>query len=386
MNLDQLLDTTLLNQHIHAGLINVQRHPTLPLRILNYSHLAQYEPHWGDGTIDYCRGLIVDDEENIVARPFKKFHNLGTAMIPETWEENLPEGQPLITKKYDGSLGIYYEYDGQFGIATRGSFTSPQANWATKWIHLHTRGQGLQAVYHDLSIMTPLFEIVYNENRIVVKYDFEGLVLLSLVHKETGLEICRQGADQIARYNDIRLTEDFSSYPLSILKNLNDPNEEGFVVSYPGAVRENNEQHSGSLKVKIKMADYVRLHRIVTGMNARSLWEIFKSGGSLDFLKDTPLHVQEWVDLWGVRLSDQYHDIENSIKKLFMERPIYDDNFDKRVNRGIQASWFFDQGQPELKSLFFALLDGKDINGMIWDMIEPQGDDRSFQPAQGEIE
>ena len=134
MKLNQLLDIELLNKHRAAGFVGVQFHPTLPLRIYNYTHLAQYDGKaWGDGTIDYCRGLIVDNEDEIIARPFKKFHNLNTANIPETCEENLPAQEPIVSAKLYGSLGIYYWYDGQEGIATRGSFTSPQAVWATNW-------------------------------------------------------------------------------------------------------------------------------------------------------------------------------------------------------------------------------------------------------------
>ena len=100
MKLNQLLDMELLNKHRAAGFVGVQFHPTLPLRIYNYTHLAQYDGKaWGDGTIDYCRGLIVDNEDEIIARPFKKFHNLNTASIPETCEENLPTDHPHIIEK-----------------------------------------------------------------------------------------------------------------------------------------------------------------------------------------------------------------------------------------------------------------------------------------------
>ena len=137
MKLNELLDVKLLDQHRMNRLVGCQIHPVLPLRIYNYTSAAQFDPHWGDGTIDYCRGLIVDNEDSIVARPFKKFHNLNTESIPETMETNLPVLEPTITKKLDGSLGIYYAYDGFEGIATRGSFTSDQAKWATTWYNKH---------------------------------------------------------------------------------------------------------------------------------------------------------------------------------------------------------------------------------------------------------
>ena len=39
-----------------------------------------------------------------------------------------------------------------------------------------------------LAPTTPLFEIIYPENRIVVKYDFEGLVMIGIVDIQTGYE------------------------------------------------------------------------------------------------------------------------------------------------------------------------------------------------------
>ena len=373
MKLNELLDVKLLNSHLANRFVGVQTHPTLPLRIFNYTHLA---PHWGDGTIDYCRGLIVDNEDNIIARPFKKFHNLNTASIPETLEENLPSYQPLILQKYDGSLGIYWQYGEHFGIATRGSFTSPQAQWATKWFLEHRDGRPFEAPYHTLEELTPLFEIIYNENRIVVKYRFEGLVLLGLTHKETGMEICYQGVMEIGAHNNIRVANSLTGTSLAALKEANDPNEEGFVVSYP---RFNQDD----LKVKIKMADYVRLHRIITGLNAHSLWEIFKVQGSLDFLKDTPPHVKKWAGSWYEKLWREHSEIWTDAVNLFINRPFDDGSLEGRKYRAECATYFLAQGKAHLKSLFFAQLDGKDIKPLIWDMIEPSGADKSFQASQG---
>ncbi len=205
MKLESLLDSKELEQLAHDNLVGYQRHPTLPLRIYNYTQHAQYAQYaqkWG-GAIDFCRGLIVDDDNNIVARPFKKFHNLQTTNIPETWEENLPSVPPEITKKYDGSLGVYWKYDEQFGVATRGSFTSPQAQWATKWI----QEKCPRGFVDDLSgSATPLFEIIYPENRIVVKYDWEGLVLIGLVSIHSGYEYNWITLLKHAQYNGIRFS------------------------------------------------------------------------------------------------------------------------------------------------------------------------------------
>src|SRR5690606_26325973 len=107
-----------------------QRHATLPLSILNYTEKAQWDRVWNPVTLT-CRGLILDDDNEVVARPFGKFFNLADH------EQDDPRlGWPCdVYEKLDGSLGIAYRYGDHVGIATRGSFDSEQAQWATRFWH-----------------------------------------------------------------------------------------------------------------------------------------------------------------------------------------------------------------------------------------------------------
>ena len=59
---------------VEDGYVNVNKHPDLPLYIYNYSKGCQAKHVWNDVT-EACRGLIVDSNQNIIARPFKKFYN-----------------------------------------------------------------------------------------------------------------------------------------------------------------------------------------------------------------------------------------------------------------------------------------------------------------------
>jgi len=376
VKLSDLLDVELLKNHIDNKMISVQRHPSLPLQIFNYTHKAAHESAWGDGTIDYCRGLITDLDGVVVSRGFKKFHNLNTASIPETMVENLPKVTPAVTEKFDGSLGILYQYEKEYGIATRGSFTSPQALWATAW--LKERVQHNRVVLPAWGSMeTWLFEIIYNANRIVLKYDFEGLVLLSILDTRTGAEThhevtiwrghdCGFDVTQLVRNKDIRE-----------LAAENKPNKEGYVVTY------SHGPDRPPLKVKVKFEDYVRLHRIVTGMNARSVWEMCKNGTPFDST-EMPQHFQKWFASWVDRLTVEYCEIESALEIAWIHRPIYDLSvLNARQNRAAFARYVLREA-PQLKSLMFLLADGKPVHGAIWDMIEPRGDDRSFRDEREE--
>jgi RNA ligase len=113
-----------------------------------------------------ARGLVPDREARVVrATPFPKFFNHGEMAAP------IPDEPFVADEKMDGSLAILFHDGDRWRVATKGSFDSPQARLAELWL-----------AAHPLHLLTPgttyLFELIATDNRIVVKYDFEGLVLL----------------------------------------------------------------------------------------------------------------------------------------------------------------------------------------------------------------
>lgn len=378
--LNQILDTEKLSEHVKNGFVNIQTHRTLPLRIFNYSHLAQFEKSiWGDGTIDLCRGLIVDKDDVVVARPFRKFWNLGTAHAPESMEENLPKVAPTVLEKLDGSLGIYWEYEKHVGIATRGSFHSPQAEWANGWLY-----RQICSLKHGLTFpedYTPLFEIIYPENRIVCTYDFEGLVLLGLVNKETGFETVHEHVEAIGKKNDLRVVYRHKKFLAEIVAE-NEVGREGYVLSY------HSEELKPPVKVKVKFADYVRLHRVVTGMNPKSVWEILSSNGSLSSLFDgTPQHFQDWLSHWEAKLENEHLELVKAVNRVFAKRPFYPFYVDKSEKERRKAcAEYFKAEAPHLTAPLFRMLDG-DVNGAqmaVWKMIKPKCNEQDTFRKDGE--
>ena len=167
------INIDLLNKMINDKLINDTKHKTLPITIYNYSKFCQFKKEWNEITLQ-CRGLILDDNYNVVAKPFPKFFNLEE-------EKSIPNEPYTIYEKIDGSLGILFYYQG-WHIATRGSFISEQSQRAEqilnqKYSHL------LRSLNHH---WTYLFEIIYPENRIVLDYgDKEDLILLGIMNRVT---------------------------------------------------------------------------------------------------------------------------------------------------------------------------------------------------------
>ena len=109
----------ILNKYHNEGLLYKQIHPTLPLTIWNYTEEVQYNNKWDEITLS-ARGLVTDEFGTIVARPFTKFFNMEEG-------KHTPTTDFEVFEKVDGSLGIVFNYKGEWMIATRGSFTSDQA-------------------------------------------------------------------------------------------------------------------------------------------------------------------------------------------------------------------------------------------------------------------
>lgn len=142
------IDWNVIHEYRERGLLFLNKHPKYDLFILNYSPKVQFSGAW-DSITRICRGLIVDKEGFIKARPFEKFFNI---------EENkhIATKEFEIYEKMDGSLGIlfYYDIKDEWIIATRGSFSSDQAIEATKLLKKYN----LEYLNKEF---TYLFEIIY---------------------------------------------------------------------------------------------------------------------------------------------------------------------------------------------------------------------------------
>jgi RNA ligase len=355
--LKNILPFDLFKQMLDTGYIRSQVHPKYPeLLIFNYTEASQFDRVWNAAT-NACRGLILrlangtlDGDAEVMARPFAKFHNLNTEYAPETMEANLPAEAPLVTMKLDGSMGVAYFYDGQWWIATRGSFDSDQARWATEWYRSH--GTVLPSWPEGA---TPVCEVIYAENRIVVDYDFEGLVLLSIIDNETGQELSRFDVEMWGAVNEIRVVSKFDK-TLAECAAENTSNEEGYVLTY-----------SNGVKVKVKFGEYVRLHRILTGLNPKTVWEMLSQNQieAIEKLLTDPKMPESFVN-WlrevTADLNAKFAEIELQAQAVFAARPA-------SPARKDQALYFV---QSPYKSILFAMLDGKQHAEIIWDRIKPK--------------
>lgn len=324
----------LLNKYIEDKIIYAIQHEDLTL--YNYSPKCQFDNLWDDVT-KQCRGLILDMHNNIIARPFDKFFNI------EEHQYKTPISKPIVTKKYDGSLGILYWYKDQPYIATRGSFTSDQSVWATFWLR-----NKVDTTLFDRS-KTYLFEIIYPQNRIIVSYDWEGMVLLAIRDIDTGKY------EDIKHIDDnIRLSETYDFTDVKTLQKNEISNEEGYVLFYP----------DHNLHIKVKFKEYIKLHALIAGISKKRIWYLLSSYDEKTYNKLLEVCPDEYLSelkLYKQQLTDEYNTIHKNVIKLV-------DEIRKMDSRKEQAL-YLKSNAPDYLSCVFLYIDLRDYISCIWNMI-----------------
>jgi RNA ligase len=333
-----------LQKYIDEKYISVQKHPTEDLYIYNYTQKAQFDKLWTEETL-FCRGLIMDSNGNVVARPFSKFFNYGE------YAGEIPNTDFEVTEKLDGSLGIMYWIGKTPYIATRGSFTSDQAIEATKIL------QGYSAYFEELYSkrhLTYLFEIIYPENRIVVDYrGRRDLILLAVIDTATGHELDRYeecyGFPVVSTKSGVN--------DISKLKELEEDNKEGFVIRY-----------ANNLRLKVKFDEYVRLHRLITECSSLVIWDLLRNKKPLDELLDkVPDEFYGWV-------RSTVHSLELDYKMVYRIASMYleTENIKNMPSRKDQAIKIMsDPKYRKYTGIMFKILDGKSYEDAIWKLIRP---------------
>jgi RNA ligase len=345
LHIDDLCDPQLLADMIGGGYIRTQRHPSLPLLIHNYTEKAQYENVWNAATLA-CRGLVVAADGRVLARPFAKFFNHGQPGAPEL---DL-DGPVSVTDKADGSMGVLFPTPDGWAVATRGSFDSEQARHATRvW----------RSRYADRFAppagLTVLFEIIYPGNRIVLDYgDLDDLVLLGAVEIATGRShgpgaVAGWPGPTVESFGYATLAEALAAPPRD--------NREGLVVHFTGP----------DTRLKIKYSEYVRLHRIVTGLNARVVWEALVNDRLDELLEPLPDEFHAWATKIAAELTAEVDALVAAVERDYAE-----------VVAGLPADWTrkdfaLTVARHPGRGCLFLRLDSKDYRPLLWQRVRPAG-------------
>ena len=272
------------------GRIDMHSIPCKDTILLGFKYTTNtvYSEDWDNVSL-HARGIVFDKNTGaVLARPFDKFFNLGEMINVETGElkpiagyvkqrlrfDNLSGDYKhqkfRVMDKLDGSLGIMFWTGAKWYIKTAGSFESDQAKWANQWAFEHN----IDAGYLDKS-KTYLFEIIYDEDKHPISYDFEGLVLLSVIDTQTGKEeplseILRVAKELNIRHAEVLEFNDFDEV-VKYAKNL-PKTKEGVVITF-----------ENGFKLKVKGDEFLQLQKIFHYLNEDVIYDNLKWGTIFDY-------------------------------------------------------------------------------------------------------
>ena len=314
------------------GRVKVVQHDDLIL--LDYKSSCQYDGNWTPYELA-CRGLIFNTEGEIVALPFPKFFNYGERLSTEPIKS--------VTKKMDGSLGILYRHKGQFKVATRGSFTSPQALFATNELSKYN----LQNLPYYITL---LFEIIYPENRVVVNYkDYEGLILIGATDYKNDTIYDYGTIKNLADYLGLQVTESVPFKTVNEILKAVKPltGEEGYVALF-----ENGQM------LKFKSDWYLQHHKIKSNFGYSYILELLQKGMTLE---DLPDEFYEEARLIALEIDNKYMAIINEAHRFMIEH--------SRIAVEDRKQFALMAKDHPLKGIMFCILDKKDEKKLVFKML-----------------
>jgi RNA ligase len=194
-----------------------------------------------------------------------------------------------------------------------------------------------------------------------VNYDFSGLVYLASIDRETGKQIGTEDypvCPYVMVYPPLRKARAIKADNLEELLKMDEPNSEGFVIYWP----------EENVRMKIKFPEYVRLHKLVTGVSEIAIWEHMRDGKSLDdLLNKVPDEFFKWVTSVENRLRAEH-------AKLWGEAMLAREIICGLKTRKEQALEIMKK-YKNVSGVVFSLLDGEDKKAVqsVWKMVRPHG-------------
>jgi hypothetical protein len=190
------------------------------------------------------------------------------------------------------------------------------------------------------------------QNRIVVDYgDYEGLVLLGAFDTKSGVEISRTELEKLDEFELVTIYKTWGE-GYDLLKEEISKDKEGYVIRFENGFR-----------MKIKGDEYVRLHKILTNISNRDIWEYLKDNKPFDeLLEKVPDEFNNWVKETVRDLTVRFENIEKDYREIF----------DNLNNRNLSRKDFALRAkQYRHSNILFNMLDGTNPKQTIWKILYP---------------
>lgn len=275
--------------------------------LYNLSYTNYASPKYND-IVAECRGIIIDKDLNILARPFDRFYNYGE----NPNQEEIDFSETFVYDKLDGSLIKiwWYPKEQRWCVGTSGTaFCELGGDGARDfkkltYVALDVKNDKEFNDICDLVLSrndTHLFELTSPFNRVVVKYQSTKLHYLNSRSIETGLynRLHVNQTDilgcEVAKLYDFKSVEDMKVFND---KHTVDDVKEGFIVC--------DKNHKPILKIKSDL--YVQIH-YTRGeeLTHRRIVYMFIRGDQdeyLTYFPDDAKYFQRYFDVWNFMIVD----------------------------------------------------------------------------------
>jgi len=344
-----------LEDHIKNNIVFKTKHPEYDLWIYNYTKHCVYERKWDETSI-MCRGLILDKDYNIIARPFPKFFNYEE--LPKETVDYYMQQDYIAYEKMDGCLGILYFYNNIPYMASRGSFDSDYSKIANKLLN----EKYSKYLYRLDQEYTHIFEIIHPKTKIVVDYhNQEALYLIGILktteNKELDLE------SPYAKALGFPTAESFEFNSYNEIKELDLENREGYVLRFPDNYR-----------MKIKFENYVKIHSVLSNVNNKVIYEVLKDYGNIEeYISKLPDETHDWCNYVAFDFFKKVHAFKGSVKcyvntiRKFMEN--------ERIEPTMKELAAFLRNVNEIPKMYhsaiFKAWEYKEYDDIIWKYLKP---------------
>lgn len=225
---------TVLNDHISS---------------FNFTRNAFYNKKWNDITTK-ARGLFIDVNKNeVVARGYNKFFNVGEKRETEitTLATKFKDKKITCYHKYNGFLGIMSMIDGELFLSSKSTNKNDFSDWFRKiYENSNIDKETLEEYLHDNAVSLT-FEVIdpINDPHII-KYNEPKIVLLDIINNDDHFykapydEVVKLGKMINCEYKEIYKEfnnfRDFHTWYLEVTDedNMSHTNIEGVVIECDG--------------------------------------------------------------------------------------------------------------------------------------------------------
>ncbi|MBI3633352.1 MAG: AAA family ATPase [Candidatus Vogelbacteria bacterium] len=311
------------------------------LTIINYSRTTDASGLWEKlPTLRHFRGLIIDSNGSVVARPFEKTHKAGIE-IPLEELNIVPE---KVFEKANGSMGIVYFWNGKWRVSTKFSFENNNFTKPAQDL--------LDKMNKDKMdpAKTYLFEIILPDEAHIVDYGNEkSLILLNAVNKETGVNDEWSRVEAAANYMGTRAAVDLTGKfkGMTIAQIYEYAQQEGTLENLEGLMAQYRDKDGKIITVKVKTRGYDDKKFVRDQLDWEKLVEEFNKE-TLDIDEDKREKLLKYnfdntfanatLETRITWMRDRVNEIVNELRDLLvlpseLARLKYEENIEKGMNK-----------------------------------------------------